>query len=193
MGKFRIRVTSRALLRAGLCLLVAAIGLNLANLAMPASKPAPVSAYMAHASEVYAQMSPTAGALPIQLPKPSPIAVPPAAAPQWRVGFAKELTDPRPCPGNPCELNGDFHLGGFGIGPTRTSTGPSISGAGEVEHLYARAMAVSNERNETVLFASLENQGTFAAYKQGPFGLYDIRKQVSKDTGVPIGSIVINA
>ncbi|MEA2645983.1 MAG: hypothetical protein QOE92_1066, partial [Chloroflexota bacterium] len=42
-------------------------------------------------------------------------------------------------------------------------------------------------------FASLENQGTFAAYKQGPFGLYDIRKQVSKDTGVPIGSIVINA
>src|SRR5207237_5044039 len=46
---------------------------------------------------------------------------------------------------------------------------------------------------QTLLFAALENQGTFATYKQGPFGLTDIRNDVSKATGVPASMIVINS
>jgi hypothetical protein len=114
----------------------------------------------------------------------------------WRVGFAKESVDPRPCPspdpGVPCDLNSNFHLGGFGLGPTRVALGPLVDGDGAVENIYARAMAISNRRGQTLLLAMVENQGMFAAYKQGPYGLYDIRAQVSHDTGVPIDSIVIN-
>jgi hypothetical protein len=115
----------------------------------------------------------------------------------WLVGFAKESVDPRPCPSPnpsvPCDLNSNFHLGGFGLGPTRVSPGPLVDPDGTVEHIYARAMAISNRRGRSLLLADVENQGMFAAYKQGPYGLYDIRLQVSHDTGVPLDSIVINA
>jgi hypothetical protein len=114
----------------------------------------------------------------------------------WRVGFAKESVDPRPCPSPnpsvPCDLNSNFHLGGFGLGPTRVSAGPLVDPDGTVEHIYARAMAISNRRGRSLVLADVENQGMFAAYKQGPYGLYDIRLQVSHDTGVPVDSIVIN-
>lgn len=106
----------------------------------------------------------------------------------WRVGFAKELLDP-----TADQLKAGLHLGGYGLGPTRTSTGPLIDGDGAVEHLYARALAISNHSGQTLLLAALENQGTFAADKQGPFGIYDMRLQVSHDTGVPVDSIVINS
>src|SRR5436190_4670743 len=113
-----------------------------------------------------------------------------AAAPgSFLVGFAKASVDPRPA-----EIaSGQLHLGGFGLGPTRASTGPAVSGDGTVEHIYARAMAVTNNTGQTMLFAALENQGTCAAYKQGPYGLYDVRKKVSEDTGVPLDMIVINS
>jgi hypothetical protein len=121
---------------------------------------------------------------------------PPPVHLDWRVGFAKESVDPRPCPSPdpsvPCDLNANFHLGGFGLGPTRVSLGPLVEGDGTVDNIYARAMAVSNRRGQTLLLAAVENQGMFAAYKQGPFGLWDIRRQVSHDTGVPVDSIVIN-
>ena len=114
----------------------------------------------------------------------------------WRVGFDKESVDPRPCPSAassvPCDLNANFHLGGYGLGPTRVSTGPLVDGDGSVEHIYARAMAITNRAGKTLLLAAVENQGMFAAYHQGPYGLYDIRQQVSLDTGVPVDSIVIN-
>ena len=114
----------------------------------------------------------------------------------WRVGFAKESVDPRPCPApdpsSPCDLGPNFHLGGYGLGPTRVSTGPLVDGDGTVEHIYARAMAITNRAGKTLLLAAVENQGMFAAYKQGPYGLYDIRQQVSLDTGVPVESIVID-
>ena len=120
-----------------------------------------------------------------------------ATSSPWLVGFDKESVDPRPCPppvaGAPCDLNANFHLGGFGLGPTRVSRGPLVDEDGTVEHIYARAMAISNRRGQTLLLADLENQGTFSAYKQGPYGLYDIREQVSRDTGVPIDAIVINS
>ncbi len=120
-----------------------------------------------------------------------------AARLPFLVGFAKESIDPRPCPSSdpaiPCDLNNNFHLGGFGLGPTRVSLGPLVDPDGHVESIYARAVAISNRGGRTLLLADLENQGTFAAYKQGPYGLYDIRVQVSHDTGVPVNSIVINS
>src|SRR5581483_3686984 len=62
-----------------------------------------------------------------------------------------------------------------------------------VEHIDVRAMAVSDRQGHTLLLAALENQGTFTAYKQGPYGIDDIRQQVSHDTGVPFDSIVVNS
>lgn len=127
------------------------------------------------------------------------VALPAAAQakPPWLIGFAKQSVDPRPCPSPspsvPCDLNSNFHLGGFGLGPTRVALGPLVDPGGTVEHIYARAMAISTAHGHTLLLADLENQGTFAAYKQGPYGLYDIRAQVSHDTGVPIDAIVINS
>ena len=106
----------------------------------------------------------------------------------WKVGFAKESLDP-----NAAMLAAGFHLGGFGLGPTRPSTGPLVDGNGQVEHIYARAMAISNKKGDTMLLAALENQGTFAAYKEGPYGIWDIRQQVSHDTGVPVAQIVVNS
>ena len=112
---------------------------------------------------------------------------PPGRLP-FLVGFDKEVTDP------PQTEWGNVHLGGFGLGPTRTTTGPLADATGAGIHIYARAMAVSNRRDgHTLLFADLENQGTFAAYKQGPYGIWDIRQEVSAATGVPAEMIVINS
>jgi hypothetical protein len=119
-----------------------------------------------------------------------------AADTPWLVGFAKQSVDPRPCPSpdpsQPCDLNQNFHLGGFGLGPTRVSVGPLVEPDGTVESIYARAVAISNRRGQTLLLADIENQGMFAAYKQGPYGLWDIRVQVSHDTGVPVQDIIVN-
>jgi hypothetical protein len=106
----------------------------------------------------------------------------------WKVGFDRESLDP-----TPAMIAAGFHLGGFGLGPTRQSTGPAVDGDGTVEHIYARAMAISNLKGDTMLLGALENQGTFAAYKEGPYGIWDIRQQVSHDTGVPVENIVVNS
>jgi hypothetical protein len=103
----------------------------------------------------------------------------------WRVGFAKESLDPQSLV--------NFHLGGYGILPTRTTTGPLIDGDGTQEDIFARAMAVSDKQGNTLLLGALENQGTFTADKQCACGIWDIRQQVSKDTGVPVDMIVVNS
>ena len=127
------------------------------------------------------QLAPAAGEARTAVPPPGPLA--------WRIGFAKQLLDP-----SAAEIaSRNFHLGGYGLGPTRQATGPLIDRDGSTEHLYARAMAITSSSGETLLLAAIENQGTFAAYRQGPYGLYDIRLQVAHDTGVPAGMIVINS
>jgi hypothetical protein len=110
-------------------------------------------------------------------------------APQFKVGFAKQLLDP-----DPADIAaGTVHLGGFGLFPTRASTGPMILPDGQPDHLYARAAAVINSEGKAVLFAGIENQGTFAAYKQCACGITDMRAQVAKDKGIAPESIIINA
>lgn len=102
----------------------------------------------------------------------------------WLVGFDKESVDP-----TPDQLAAGVHLGGYGLGPTRTSTGPLVPG----EHIYARALAISNKRGQTLLLADIENQGTFAAYKQGPYGIWDMRQEVSRHLHLPVEDIVVNS
>jgi hypothetical protein len=118
---------------------------------------------------------------------PAPMAPSAAKSAHWMAGFAKELLDPRPA-----DIAGhQLHLGGYGLFSTRATTGPLVAG----EHLYVSAMAVCDPRpgGGTLLLAALENQGTFAADKQGPYGITDMREQVSRDTGVPEEMIVINS
>jgi len=112
-----------------------------------------------------------------------------ANAPSFKIGFAKELTDPDPAD----VAAGKVHLGGFGIFPTRASTGPMALPDGTPEHLYVRAMAVKNAKGDALVLANLENQGTFAAYKQCACGLWDARQKVAAERHIPVESIVINS
>jgi hypothetical protein len=147
---------------------------------------------VAHANAVYTAATSAAGrsaAVASATATLTAVAGATKGGPTWRVGFAKESLDP-----SAAELaSGNFHLGGYGLLPTRASTGPLVDGDGTVEHIYARAMAISNGAGNTLLLAALENQGTFAADKQGPYGIYDMRLAISHDTGVPVDMIVINS
>jgi hypothetical protein len=110
-------------------------------------------------------------------------------APAFRIGFAKESLDP-----NPADIAArTVHLGGYGLFPTRASTGPLVQNDGTPEHLYVRAMAIKNDASQTLLLADLENQGTFASYKQCACGIWDIRQQVAAERHVPVESIVVNS
>jgi len=112
-----------------------------------------------------------------------------AHAPELRVGFAKELLDP-----DPADVAArTVHLGGYGLFPTRATTGPMILPDGSPEHLYVRAMAIVNRRGQALLLADIENQGTFTAYKQCACGIWDVRRQVAADRHVPAESIVVNS
>jgi hypothetical protein len=151
----------------------------------------PRQAAVARARQVYAATSGATRPAPVQL---ATILAQPAgptigvSVQQFKVGFDKELVDP-----TPAELaSHNFHLGGYGILPTRASTGPLVDGDGAVENIYVRAMAISNNFGQTLLLAALENQGSFAAYKEGPYGIYDMRQQVHKERGVPVDMIVVN-
>jgi hypothetical protein len=194
VGIWRTRRSAVTIAFAGIAGLATAVGgsaaLGAGNGAA-AGQSAAGPAAMARVAQVYS------AAAAASTPAPSPAAPgvkPPTVHAQspkklnWKVGFARRDTSP-----TPAMLAEGFHLGGFGLGPTRQSTGPAVDGDGTVETLQARAMAISNLKGETMLLAGLENQGTFAAYKQGPYGLWDIRQKVSKDTGVPADMIVINA
>ena len=60
--------------------------------------------------------------------------------------------------------------GGYDFGSVRPATG--ILGKG----LHVRAIAISGGRGD-VAIADVESQGMFAAYKQGHFGLVDMRRE----------------
>ncbi|GIW44430.1 MAG: hypothetical protein KatS3mg077_1712 [Candidatus Binatia bacterium] len=78
-------------------------------------------------------------------------------------------------------------LGGYGFGPGRRSTGV-------LAPIYVRAMVISNGER-TVAFATNETQGTFAAYKRGPFGLTDVRLAVARATSgaIPATHVVVSS
>lgn len=81
--------------------------------------------------------------------------------------------------------SGQFYLGGYGVTDFKVGNEiqiPSTSGRNATGILgdgaSARAMAVSDGRS-TIELAQIETQGYFAAYKQGPFGIEEIRKDAS--------------
>ena len=198
------RARPRLLAAASLAALVggAAVALPLARTSAPLRTPSGAGGSTAARAQAVASAAAVYHAFPAT-PAPAPATPGTAAAasmaplrdsgrhskPAWRVGFDKEAVDPRPA-----EIaSRQLHLGGYGLFPTRATEGPLVDGDGTTEHIYARAMAVSDATGHTVLLAALENQGTFAAYKQGPYGLYDVRQEVSRRTGVPVENIVINS
>jgi len=77
------------------------------------------------------------------------------------------------------------YLGGYGFGPVRLSTGVS-------RPIYARAIAISRGE-QTVVFCAIDTQGHSIAYQgaDAPYGSADIRRRVSKDTGIPERAIII--
>lgn len=96
-----------------------------------------------------------------------------ASAALFHVGFG--VRDITPTPALSQDGEGNVFLGGFGFGPVRLSE----------SHEYpvrARAIVISDGARSIAL-ASVEVQGSFAAYKGGPWGQYDIAKQVEAMTG----------
>ena len=124
------------------------------------------------------------------------LAAPAYAAPKkpktakYEVGIASRSISP--------DADGTFagkpvYLGGYGIGggspvlEGRAATG--VLGEGP----SVRAFVVSDGKNNTFAIADIETQGWFAATKNGPYGLIDMRKAVEEATGgaLPAESVVV--
>jgi hypothetical protein len=90
--------------------------------------------------------------------------------------------------------NDDFYLGGYGFTSTKVANQVAlpqeIAGKADLGPRYAtgilgdgahsRAFAVSDGK-ATIVLAQIETQGYFNAYKQGPFGLNEIRQDASAE------------
>ena len=110
--------------------------------------------------------------------------------PKYEVGLASRSISP--------DADGTFagqpvYLGGYGIGggspvfEGRAATG--VLGEGP----SVRAFVVSDEEGNAFAIADIETQGWFAATKNGPYGLIDMRKAVDEATGgaLPAESVVV--
>lgn len=78
---------------------------------------------------------------------------------------------------------GTINLGGFGLGDGSVIPQPIIGrgdqGKFEGEHIRSRAMVVGDGK-EYVALASIETQGYFWKYQDGPWGIEDIANRVAK-------------
>ncbi len=83
--------------------------------------------------------------------------------------------------------HGQVYLGGYGLGPERLSTGV-------LAPIYVRAFVVSSPSG-TLAFAQNETQGTFAAYKNGSYGLLDVARAVEEATGgaIPRSHVIVGS
>jgi hypothetical protein len=84
---------------------------------------------------------------------------------------------------------GDFNLGGFGFGSGKIGNVAGVPGVTDVfagrtatgilaDGVHSRAFAVSDGAH-TMVLGQIETQGYFNAYKQGPFGINEIRQDAS--------------
>src|SRR3954452_11718137 len=101
-----------------------------------------------------------------------------AAASDYRVGVASRSINP--------DANGTYagqpvYLGGYGIGSKPISDGRPATGI-LGDGLHVRAFAVSDGKHPFAI-ADIEAQGWFAATRDGPYGLIDMRKEVERRTG----------
>jgi hypothetical protein len=111
---------------------------------------------------------------------------------QYVVGFAARTINPNAdgsFGGEPVYLGGYGFTNGSVTGDTpRTATG--ILGPG----VTARAFIVATDDDpaHALVLASLETQGYFAGYQQGPYGLEDMRKAAASTVGIPAERIIIS-
>jgi len=84
--------------------------------------------------------------------------------------------------------NNDFYLGGYGFGNGRVA-GQQVPGVSDAlgeryaigilgDGVHSRSFAVSDSKH-TIVLSQIETQGYFAAYKQGPFGITEMREDAS--------------
>jgi hypothetical protein len=81
---------------------------------------------------------------------------------------------------------GDFFLGGYGLSSGRplNQPGTDVAGLGRAatgilgSGVASRALVVS-DGDTAITLAQIDVQGYFAAYKQGPFGIADIRRHAA--------------
>jgi hypothetical protein len=133
----------------------------------------------------------------------------PAFKGAYLMGAAVEDINPTPAMLQP----GDFYLGGYGLGSGKALNtvqvidGRPASGVmkdplfrnGLADGVHVRAVAIGAGAQALVL-AQIETQGMFEAYKQGPFGLIDIRRdaaaaiaKLNRKVTVPAGAILVDS
>nr|MDP9167532.1 hypothetical protein [Actinomycetota bacterium] len=106
-----------------------------------------------------------------------PPAGPPASV--YLVGADAESINPTPDQ----VRGGNFYLGGYGLsdgkaaGAVQLIAGRAATGI-LGDGVHTRAMAVSDGTHALVT-AQIESQGVFAAYKSGPFGIEDMRRDAA--------------
>ena len=93
--------------------------------------------------------------------------------------------------------DGTVNTGGTGLGDGSlipdAIVGRGGVGRAEGERIRARAVVYDDGWN-TIAIASVETQGMFAAYEDGPYGLDDIARQVAADIpGLPAENILITS
>ena len=132
----------------------------------------------------------------------------PAKHASYALGAAVESIDPSAAQ----IAAGDFYLGGYGLGSGkvanqvkvldgRAATGILRDAAfpnGLADGVHVRAVVLGDGTHALAL-AQIETQGMYAAYKQGPFGLVDIRNDAAaaiaklKGPALTAGSILVDS
>jgi hypothetical protein len=99
----------------------------------------------------------------------------------YLVGGAKRSINPTPA----MLANQDFYLGGYGVTDFKVANQAQIPGtAGRFatgilgDGVHSHALMVS-DGHHAVALSQIETQGYFASYKQGPFGIEEIRRDAA--------------
>jgi hypothetical protein len=110
--------------------------------------------------------------------KPKPPKPPKRCGDCYLVGVAQRSINP--------DADGSYngqpvYLGGYGIASPPVSKGRAATGI-LGEGISVRAISVSDDR-QGMAVADIETQGWFAATRDGPYGLVDMRREVERRTG----------
>ncbi|MHB8512066.1 MAG: PKD domain-containing protein [Actinomycetota bacterium] len=107
----------------------------------------------------------------------------------FRVGVAVENIDPL----------APAYLGGYGAGPAGGTIRRHINPlTGKPEELTVRAIAIAS-RSNVIELASVDSQGWFAGYQEGPYGITDVRNAAAaylRNHGAPnasSGDIIVSS
>ncbi|MDX6199257.1 MAG: hypothetical protein QOJ79_2408 [Actinomycetota bacterium] len=148
-----------------------------------------VGALVALASPLGGSPAAAAGRAAVDpLPLPGAGAVDLTPGTGWYAGGASQSINPTPA----MIATGEFYLGGFGFGSGKTllndinSSAPMYdsgrAATGVLPGAYGastRAMALGDGKHAMVT-AQIETQGYFLAYKNGDYGIVDIRREAAK-------------